>query len=1600
MSLPTPPSTSHRDKENRLARFSGRRVVWSEECQYRILPSSPPRLSVESSAKKTPPVKSILKKTTHVLLPLALNFEKETTPEPSDPLADLHYLEGPVSKIVAVDASLRDLIEAYSVLAARLRSQHREMLVDALVRDLSRIFVDPGKTEHSEELTLHEEESVVLLSPKGSPVKKKGMSEEQVKFARDLCTVCHAVIKFLNVLFTFPAIYQIFTDKQLSFVLTQVLAIPLANELPTPNARKTCALSMWLLQTQRLPAEVLVPAKDRIAYALRRGIEGELGKEGKKGSVNDGLKAIHDLSLAYPNVFVPAFIEVLPSIFSNLLASTLVLRSQACHALGGFAYAAATLPQASIHARISNIAEDFLTSQQSTSSNGPVSPSKDPVIIRTLRTTLGATDPKHVAQGPVWAWSVLASFVVLLGPTLYINDKLTRSISALFSLGMRHQKSSVRALGCLSWRCMTWAYFHPPLEVPTAVSEDDMVEDEEDIEAEEAEAAKQAYMKRMNTVWKVVQSVVDMGAGVTTIGALLSQEPTDELSLRRALGVLRGMSKKGGHTCKDALDAAVRLVGLESEPEWNAQKLLPLGLFSANPGLLTAEYKLLPQAVKPLFEQCAQMEDLRSLTREELAVDWVFNSLLDVWKEGLGALRLTWGCELPSEIIDVWYGLVRAPAAVMQGRFGLSVFTTKRSFYLDADDDQGIVQFANQAAEILIDLLKNPGLDLSLEPELGGQVPTSPVKVGRQALLPTPVSRWNLGLKLYLIRELWNVLKTVFTPGILVEAAGKLFAFLIRQEMSLVGNINAVDEVRYQWASLCAEVIFDCETGELDIFWRSRIDPRYSKRGHMWNAAVCRSVWAIFFQKWQECAAPFESAIILLGVPFMNLDIWDMSTEDVEAWDKLLQTTIAKGLDYGIDSVSVIDQIAAKILSNHDPTLTSSTRVVDLLLSHLEINEARQIPSEVMEFANDTLVSSYPPEPRNKVTALWMIRSLTRIIDACPIELSLSMFEILQEGLSLWIADDYQVFTAEEYAMDILPVYQTVLLGIQSLTASIEIVEALTPLIESAFCGRQDKPEGAKYAFHDFWLATYANVSKPSWGWPQGIQNCLQAPVDPLATTFASSDQQSNVIALSAAESGASNDALFAETEEDDDEATETAAVVSALLLVSSPPAPSVPSPLVHAILPSTPESSPRQVHTTTPVRLHQPANQGTLPAAPPALHVSPFLSLPVREPVTPKRESGSSPNRSVRRQSSDKENVPPLFAASVAERVAVHSPATPSILGKRNNADDVFEERSAKKPKLDLASAAPLLLPQAKLESMSSISNITTESSSTHVNVPFQGTTSTLLKRTSHKLSRRKPASKEGEDEDPFGSSSDESSGEDTTPVASTSTHVSRARKRKAVTLDAVEVPTFSQVLLVERRASLRSTTLQRTQSSSVTCANQESSGTPQVRVERPLRRTRSATKLLGETATFEQLFQTPTKRRKTRVSELKQEARASPSIPSSPLRAIREAEAPIAGSDDSIMLATPTKSLPQLSSDDDPFMGQVTPLGVVSPALRRTRMSDSDLPSSDDSTMSASPSREHVKRRIARLPSSRNYLNPSPLKMRLRTMSDFDSLPSASDD
>lgn len=448
-------------------------------------------------------------------------------------------------------------------------------------------------------------------------------------------------------------------------MLTNVLAIPLVPHLPTPNARKTCALAIFIIQAQRLPAEVLIPARDRIAYALRRGIEGELGKEGKKGSASDGLKAIHDLSIHYPSVFIPAFADIIPSVFAQLLAPTVVLRQQACHALSGFSFGLASLPPSAIHTRVASLVALFLTKAPlGTPSKKPTSPTKDPLIIRTLRTTLGATDPKHVSQGPVWALCVLSSFIIMLGAQMFLDERITKCMSALLGHAMRHPKSSVRALVCLIWRCVAWAYFQPVSVKLVPVSDD---EDAEEEEAEYTDEEKEYHQKRLKTTWTVMRSVLDMGAGVSTVCSILGSAAGTskfEEALERALGLLREMINKGGPVSKEALDTVAALVcgagsagtsatvfdipeTLDDDWEWNPMKLLPLGLFSANPGLLTAEYGSLATAVRPLFSDCPHVDDIKCLSRDEITMDWVFDAVVEIWKSGLTGLVCSWNGPLP-----------------------------------------------------------------------------------------------------------------------------------------------------------------------------------------------------------------------------------------------------------------------------------------------------------------------------------------------------------------------------------------------------------------------------------------------------------------------------------------------------------------------------------------------------------------------------------------------------------------------------------------------------------------------------------------------------------------------------------------------------------------------------------------------------------------------------------------------------------------------------------------------------------------------------------------------------------------------------------------
>lgn len=424
----------------------------------------------------------------------------------------------------------------------------------------------------------------------------------------------------------------------------------------------------------------------------------------------------------------------------------------------------------------------------------------------------------------------------------------------------------------------------------------------------------------------------------------------------------------------------------------------------------------------------------------------------------------------------------------------------------------------------------------------------------------------------------------------------------------------------------------------------------------------------------------------------------------------------------------MLNHVASTVSDRANIAFADSARVADMLLGHFEVEGMREVPSELFEFINDTLRATYPPEPRNRVTSSWLLRTLTRVIEGCPAHLAMPMFEILQDGISIWISDAFNAYNMQEYEDEVVPLYQMALCYIGSLPRTLETLDAVSVILESAFWGREDKPASLSDAFTDFWHNTYSSLEVPANGWPERIQHCLESvnwPVDRepvidpvlLAEDAAAYDadtsmDQDSVLADETFELPTPDDEEepleFPESEDEEEANPHTPAADLASLLKSGALGhlgPAVFTPYgapsrtklvkqpeddsdVPTFKPVDPPSTPARVtvHKFTPPRPEK--NSVDSSALLTLLSSSPTTPLPIssRGFTTPR----SSPSKRRRLGADDKENMSPRHAiASFTERLAMRS-VEDSILGKRRAVDDWREGFSVKKGKANSGQPTP----------------------------------------------------------------------------------------------------------------------------------------------------------------------------------------------------------------------------------------------------------------------------------------------------------------------
>jgi hypothetical protein len=223
------------------------------------------------------------------------------------PLADNHplyhseYLLGPIETIVRSHGallsghlSLHDITEAYRTLSMRIRqaSCHLSVasecfpaleslrdkgteVVAALRRDVSRVLpISPPHTS-----------SDLFLRSSGH-ASETVLTTYEADVVTDSSTLCHYALRLLSEIFRFPAISSVFACTSHFVDLDITLMGPLAQDIchllgdvisiiRCPQIRilsstisKTAVLSSWVLRTQRLPRDVLLPQMEDVILYL------------------------------------------------------------------------------------------------------------------------------------------------------------------------------------------------------------------------------------------------------------------------------------------------------------------------------------------------------------------------------------------------------------------------------------------------------------------------------------------------------------------------------------------------------------------------------------------------------------------------------------------------------------------------------------------------------------------------------------------------------------------------------------------------------------------------------------------------------------------------------------------------------------------------------------------------------------------------------------------------------------------------------------------------------------------------------------------------------------------------------------------------------------------------------------------------------------------------------------------------------------------------------------------------------------------------------------------------------------------------------------
>ncbi len=408
--------------------------------------------------------------------------------------------------------------------------------------------------------------------------------------------------------------------QDLGFLLEDVISILLCPHLPSFNPSKTTILASWVVRTQELPKDVLLPRIEDIFLYLKFILEATARESRVNVPVVDVLnvrrqppehisaltpqpQCITNLLACHQHFFIAHLADLLPFIFPFILHSSSKFRHHTAAVLASFSQtlvAHRTLIDEKTIETIYFYTHAFLTPE---TTRHPTSSRKLPPL---LDSAVSSNSFDDVGQNAPWALTVIASFSVLLGPSLFLHGGPLKFVMNIAWRAQRHRPG--RDLNSHVWRTFIWSMTQLYMrQSPTVVVDDDTVQ----------------------RCVLILKQEVHGGLGAALVWSLLGMTTSDAQNkgttwvISSAIEIVRDMlSGKSQEIRDEACRLLVCLTcdvgaseGALQETEWTAEPLLSHFLFDGS--LLRADKH---QIEKIVSSPCVFSP--RHLSPEEILSHW------------------------------------------------------------------------------------------------------------------------------------------------------------------------------------------------------------------------------------------------------------------------------------------------------------------------------------------------------------------------------------------------------------------------------------------------------------------------------------------------------------------------------------------------------------------------------------------------------------------------------------------------------------------------------------------------------------------------------------------------------------------------------------------------------------------------------------------------------------------------------------------------------------------------------------------------------------------------------------------------------------------